>query len=58
MSRWGWQSVAREVFQAEELVDYSYQSSVLELFARRLGSSIAQTLGESLGAKAGPAPMR
>jgi len=52
------QSVAREVFQAEELVDYSYQSSVLELFARRLGSSIAQTLGESLGAKAGPAPMR
>jgi protease-4 len=52
------QSVAREVFQAEELIDYSYQSSVLELFARRLGASIAQTLGESLGAKAGPAPMR
>jgi protease-4 len=52
------QGVAREVFQAEELVDYSYQSSVLEVFARRLGASIAQTLGENLGTKAGPAPMR
>ncbi|MFZ9813604.1 MAG: S49 family peptidase, partial [Burkholderiaceae bacterium] len=53
------ESVAREVFQAEELIDYTYRATVLEIFARRLGASIAQTLAQSMGsAPAGLAPMR
>jgi protease-4 len=53
------ESVAREVFQAEELIDYTYRATVLEVFARRLGASIAQTLAQTMGsAPAGLAPMR
>lgn len=53
------ESVAREVFQAEELVDYTYKSSVLEVFARRLGASIAHTLKASMQSlPVGLTPMR
>ncbi len=42
--------VAREVIGAEEIVDFTYRESVLDRFARRLGTAMAQTLGtEFLG---------
>jgi protease-4 len=56
------ESVAREVFQAEELVDYTYRSSVFEVLARRLGASMAATLAQTMGSSGsspgGLAPMR
>lgn len=54
------ESVARDVFKAEELVDYSYQASVFERFAKRLGSSMAESFAVSMrgAAVGGPTPMR
>jgi protease-4 len=37
--------VAREVIGAEEVVDFTYRESVFDRFTRRLGTSIAQSLG-------------
>jgi protease-4 len=37
--------VAREVIGAEEVVDFTYRESVFDRFTRRLGASIAQSLG-------------
>jgi protease IV len=38
-------SVAREVIEAEEIVDYSFRENVIDRFARRLGTGTAQVLG-------------
>ncbi len=40
--------VAREVIGAEEIVDYTYRENVFDRFARRLGTSMAQTIGADL----------
>ena len=40
--------VAREVIGAEEIVDYTYRENVFDRFARRLGTSMAQTLSTDL----------
>ena len=40
--------VAREVIGAEEIVDYTYRENVLDRFARRLGTAMAQTIGTEL----------
>jgi protease-4 len=37
--------VAREVIKQEEIVDYSYQDSVVDRFAKRLGASMAKSIG-------------
>ncbi len=37
--------VAREVIKQEEIVDYSYQDSVVDRFAKRLGASMAKYIG-------------
>ncbi len=37
--------VAREVIKQEEIVDYSYQDSVVDRFAKRLGASMAKSVG-------------
>jgi protease-4 len=37
--------VAREVIKQEEIVDYTYQETVLDRFAKRLGASIAKAVG-------------
>ena len=37
--------VAREVIKQEEIVDYSYQDSVVDRFAKRLGASMAKAIG-------------
>ncbi|MES2546321.1 MAG: S49 family peptidase [Pseudomonadota bacterium] len=37
--------VAREVIKEEEIVDYSYQDSVVDRFAKRLGASMAKSVG-------------
>ncbi len=39
--------VAREVIKQEEIVDYSYQDSVVDRFAKRLGASMAKSIGIS-----------
>ena len=36
--------VAREVIGAEEVVDYTYRENVFDRFARRIGTSMAQTM--------------
>jgi len=42
--------VAREVIGAEEIVDYTYRENLFDRFARRIGTTMAQTLGaEVLG---------
>jgi protease-4 len=41
------QSVARE-FGAEEIVDFTLQSGLLERIADRLGASIGQSISQSL----------
>jgi protease-4 len=43
--------VAREVIAAEEIVDYTAREGLLDRFARRLGTSMAQTLGAQLAAR-------
>ena len=37
--------VAREVIKQEEIVDYTYQETVVDRFAKRLGASIAKSVG-------------
>lgn len=37
--------VAREVIKQEEIVDFTYQETVVDRFAKRLGASIGQQLG-------------
>jgi protease-4 len=37
--------VAREVIKQEEIVDYTYQETVLDRFAKRLGASMAKGVG-------------
>lgn len=37
--------VAREVIKQEEIVDYTYQETVLDRFAKRLGASMAKAVG-------------
>jgi protease-4 len=37
--------VAREVIKQEEIVDYTYQDTVLDRFAKRLGASMAKAIG-------------
>jgi protease IV len=37
--------VAREVIKQEEIVDYTYQETVVDRFAKRLGASMAKTIG-------------
>lgn len=37
--------VAREVIKEEEIVDFTYQETVVDRFAKRLGASIASSLG-------------
>ena len=37
--------VAREVIKFEEIVDYTYQETVVDRFAKRLGASVASSLG-------------
>lgn len=39
--------VAREVIKQEEIVDFTYQETVVDRFAKRLGASMAQQLGIS-----------
>lgn len=39
--------VAREVIKADEIVDFSYQETVMDRFAKRLGASIADNVGFS-----------
>ncbi len=39
--------VAREVIKQEEVVDFTYQETVVDRFAKRLGASVAQQLGIS-----------
>ena len=37
--------VAREVIKHEEIVDYTYQETVVDRFAKRLGASMAKSIG-------------
>lgn len=37
--------VAREVIKQEEIIDYTYQDTVLDRFAKRLGASMAKAIG-------------
>jgi len=37
--------VAREVIKQEEIVDYTYQETITDRFAKRLGASIAKAIG-------------
>lgn len=37
--------VAREVIKEEEIVDYTYQETVVDRFAKRLGASMAKAIG-------------
>lgn len=37
--------VAREVIKQEEIVDYTYQETVVDRFAKRLGASMAKSVG-------------
>ncbi len=37
--------VAREVIKQEEIVDYTYQENVVDRFAKRLGASMAKSIG-------------
>jgi protease IV len=37
--------VAREVIKQEEIVDYTYQETVVDRFAKRLGASMAKAVG-------------
>ena len=37
--------VAREVIKQEEIVDYTYQDTVIDRFAKRLGASMAKSVG-------------
>jgi protease IV len=37
--------VAREVIKQEEIVDYTYQETVVDRFAKRLGASMAKSIG-------------
>jgi protease IV len=37
--------VAREVIEQEEIVDYTYQETVVDRFAKRLGASMAKAIG-------------
>ena len=41
------ESVARDVVEAEDIVDFSSRESVVEKFARRFGASAASALVES-----------
>jgi protease-4 len=45
--------VAREVIKQEEIVDYSYQDSVVDRFAKRLGASMAKSIGIDVMLKGG-----
>jgi len=37
--------VAREVIKQQEIVDYTYQETVVDRFAKRLGASLAKSIG-------------
>lgn len=37
--------VAREVIKQEEIVDYTYQETVVDRFAKRIGASMAKSIG-------------
>ncbi len=37
--------VAREIIKEEEIVDFTYQETIADRFAKRLGASIAQSIG-------------
>lgn len=43
--------VAREVIKEKEIVDFTYQETVVDRFAKRLGASIASSLGVDVQAK-------
>jgi len=40
--------VAREVIGAEEIVDYTYRENVFDRFARRIGTTMAQTMSAEI----------
>ena len=40
--------VAREVIKQEEIVDFSYQDTVVDRFAKKLGASMAQHMGVNI----------
>ena len=37
--------VAREVIKQEDMIDYTYQETVVDRFAKRLGASMAKSIG-------------
>ena len=37
--------MAREVIKQEEIVDYTYQDTVVDRFAKRFGASVAKAIG-------------
>jgi protease IV len=41
-------SVARDVIEAEEIVDYSFRENVFDRFARRFGTGMAEVLGAEM----------
>jgi protease IV len=43
--------VAREVIKQEEIVDYTYQDTVLDRFAKRLGASMTKAIGIDVAMK-------
>lgn len=47
------ESVARDVIKAEEIVDYSYEMSVAERFAKRFGAAAGETIWRAMRTSAG-----
>ncbi|MCX7117177.1 MAG: S49 family peptidase [Legionellales bacterium] len=45
--------VAREILKLDKVVDYTYQSSILERFSKTMGAAMANQLPEALGMKPG-----
>lgn len=46
--------VAREIIKQDEIVDFTYQETVVDRFAKKLGASISQQLGVSANARTLP----
>lgn len=51
-------SVAREVFKAEQVVDYTPKPDIFKRFADRLGAAMARQFSEQLGMSGSPAGLR
>ncbi len=45
--------VARDVIKIDKIIDYTYEETVVERFAKRFGASLASHLPESMGVKPG-----